>query len=56
VLALEGEWEHERMVAVEFADKESALAWYHSDVYRPLRELRQENAETVILLANGVAI
>ena len=54
VRALEGEWEHERMVVVEFPDQEAAQAWYDSDVYRPLRELRQANAETVILLANGV--
>ncbi|HEX2121345.1 MAG TPA: DUF1330 domain-containing protein [Thermoanaerobaculia bacterium] len=54
VQALEGAWEHERMVVVEFPDKEAALAWYHSDVYRPLRELRQRSASTVILLAEGV--
>jgi uncharacterized protein (DUF1330 family) len=54
VQALEGAWEHERMVVVEFPDKGSALAWYESDVYRPLRELRQANAEAVILLADGV--
>ena len=55
VRALEGEWEHERMVVVEFPDKQSALAWYESDAYRPLRELRQSSAEAVILLAEGVA-
>lgn len=55
VQALEGAWEHERMVVVEFPDKASALAWYQSDIYRPLRELRQSNAETVILLAEGVS-
>lgn len=54
VQALEGAWEHERMVVVEFPDKSAALAWYESDVYRPLRDLRQENAEAVILLAQGV--
>lgn len=54
VQALEGGWEHERMVVVEFSDKASALAWYHSDTYRPLRELRQSSAETVILIAEGV--
>lgn len=54
VEALEGEWEHDRMVVVEFPDKASALAWYQSDVYRPLRELRQASAETIILLADGV--
>ncbi len=54
VQALEGEWEHDRMVIVEFPDRGSALAWYESDTYRPLRELRQSSAEAVILLAEGV--
>jgi uncharacterized protein (DUF1330 family) len=52
---LEGASEHERMVVVEFANKERALAWYHSDVYRPLRDLKHRSAEAVILLADGVA-
>jgi uncharacterized protein (DUF1330 family) len=54
VRALEGAWEHERMVVVEFRDQETALAWYRSEAYRPLRDLRQASAETVILLADGV--
>lgn len=54
VRALEGAWEHDRMVVVEFPDRDAALAWYESDVYRPLRDLRQANAEAVILLADGV--
>src|SRR5256885_67050 len=54
VRALEGAWDHERMVVVEFPDKAAALAWYDSDAYAPLRTLRQASAETVILLADGV--
>lgn len=54
VRALEGAWEHERMVIVEFPDKAAALAWFESEAYRPLRDLRRENAEAVILLADGV--
>lgn len=54
VQALEGSWEHDRMVIVEFPDKESALAWYQSEQYRPLRDLRQRSADAVILLAEGV--
>jgi uncharacterized protein (DUF1330 family) len=42
------------MVVVEFPDKAAALAWYASAEYRPLRDLRQRSAETVILLAEGV--
>lgn len=54
VEALEGAWEHDRMVVVEFPDRDAALAWYRSAEYRPLRELRQQSAEAVILLADGV--
>jgi uncharacterized protein (DUF1330 family) len=54
VEALEGAWEHERMVIVEFPDRASAVAWFESEQYRPLRNLRRESAETVILLADGV--
>lgn len=54
VAALEGTWEDDRMVVVEFPTREAALAWYHSPAYRPLRDLRQAAAATVILLADGV--
>lgn len=55
VQALEGSWDDERMVVVEFPSEEAALAWYRSDAYRPLREIRQQAAEAVILLAAGVS-
>lgn len=53
VEALEGAWEHDRLVVLEFPTKADALAWYESDMYRPLRNLRQASAETIILLADG---
>jgi uncharacterized protein (DUF1330 family) len=54
VTALEGRWEHDRLVVVEFPTREAALAWYDCDAYRPWRELRQAAAETVILIADAV--
>lgn len=56
VHALEGAWEHDRLVVLEFPTKADALAWYESDMYRPLRDLRHASADTVILLADGDAI
>ncbi|HEY0159452.1 MAG TPA: DUF1330 domain-containing protein [Thermoanaerobaculia bacterium] len=53
VQPLEGTWEHDRMVVLEFPSKAAAIAWYDSDLYRPLRELRHASAETIILLADG---
>ena len=55
VEALEGTWDHDRMVVVEFPTKEAALAWYHSQEYRPLRDLRHRSAQAIILLAEGIA-
>jgi uncharacterized protein (DUF1330 family) len=54
VEALEGEWEHDRLVVLEFDTKQAALAWYHSADYRPQRDLRQSSASAVILLVDGV--
>lgn len=54
VQAVEGTWDHDRMVIVAFPDKAAALAWYESDLYRPLRDLRHASAETIILLAEGI--
>lgn len=55
VEALEGTWEHDRLVVLEFPTKADAIAWYESDMYRPLRELRRASADAIILLADGDA-
>jgi uncharacterized protein (DUF1330 family) len=54
VKALEGRWEDDRMVVVQFTSREAALAWFDCDDYRPLRELRRGAAEAVALIADGV--
>jgi uncharacterized protein (DUF1330 family) len=50
---LEGEWEPLRVVVIEFADMDAARAWYHSDGYAPLRELRRSASVTDIVLVEG---
>jgi uncharacterized protein (DUF1330 family) len=52
--ALEGSWDADRIVVLEFPTRADALAWYHSPEYRDLRDLRWSAAEAVILLADGV--
>lgn len=53
VVALEGGWDDERLVILEFETAEAARAWYRSAEYERLRELRQSAAEAVILLAGA---
>ena len=53
VTALEGGWDDERFVILEFETAEAAWAWYRSAEYQRLRELRRGAADAVILLAGG---
>ena len=54
VEALEGSWDHDRLVIMEFPSKEAAQAWYHSAAYRPFIELRQQFATADILMADAI--
>jgi uncharacterized protein (DUF1330 family) len=51
---LEGDWDPVRLVIMEFPDADAARAWYGSDGYAPLRELRQSASDTDIVLVEGV--
>jgi uncharacterized protein (DUF1330 family) len=50
---LEGDWAPLRTVVMEFPDRDAARAWYESDDYAPLRELRRQASNTEILLVDG---
>ena len=54
VEALEGHWGHDRMVVMEFPDREAALAWYRSPEYRPFIETRQRYGRATLLMVDGV--
>lgn len=49
ISVLEGEAHYERVVVVEFPDKERAMAWYNSDEYHDLRDIRWRSAEAHII-------
>ncbi|RIW15844.1 DUF1330 domain-containing protein [Algoriphagus lacus] len=42
VQVMEGEWKHDRLVLLEFPDKEKALEWYNSDLYQKAKNIRQK--------------
>jgi uncharacterized protein (DUF1330 family) len=50
---LEGEWDPKRLVIIEFPDVDAARAWYESDAYAPLRELRRSASTTDIVVVDG---
>lgn len=54
VEVLEGDWEHDRLVVMEFPDRVAALAWYRSPEYRPFIEARQRFGRANLLMVDGV--
>ena len=51
---LEGEPPRSRMVVIEFPSQAQAKAWYDSEEYTALREIRQRAASADVVLAEGV--
>ena len=48
-----GKWEYARTVVIKFPSYETALNWYNSDEYKPVRKIREENSEGNIIIIEG---
>ena len=42
VEALEGVWKHDRLVLLEFPNREKALEWYNSESYQRAKKIREK--------------
>jgi len=51
---LEGDWQPNRVVIVEFPDMASIRKWYAAPEYQPLIALRQSAATDVMIMLEGV--
>ena len=52
---LEGDWDTQRIVVMEFPDMAAARGWYESEDYAPLKAMRQAASDTNIILVAGAA-
>ena len=50
---LEGEWNPQRLVIIEFETKEQAIAWWSSEEYAPAKKLRNESANSRLIAVDG---
>src|SRR5690348_7246182 len=50
---LEGDWNPQRMVVLEFPSVEKAKAWWASENYAPAKAIRQSAAITKMLVVEG---
>ena len=51
---LEGDWNPQRMVVLEFPTLEKAKEWWASEEYAPAKSLRQRTAHTKMILVEGL--
>lgn len=54
IAVLEGDWRPNRLVVVEFSNREAALAWWRSAGYSALKDLRQASTRTEMVLVDGL--
>ena len=52
---VEGSWDVDRTVVIEFPSMEQARAWYRSDSYQQLAAIRREASSADFVLVEGVA-
>jgi len=50
---LEGDWQPERMVVIEFPSVERAKEWWSSDQYSKAKAIRLQSAHTKMLIVEG---
>jgi uncharacterized protein (DUF1330 family) len=50
---LEGDWEPQRLVILEFESAERAKQWWASEDYREAKQLRQRTAQTSLIIVEG---
>jgi uncharacterized protein (DUF1330 family) len=51
---LEGHWDTQRLVILEFENAERAKQWWASEDYREAKQLRQRTAKTQLIVVEGV--
>ena len=51
---VEGQDNFPRIVIIKFPTYEKALEWYHSDEYKPIKDIRLNNAEGSNIIVKGI--
>ncbi len=51
---VEGEDNYPRIIIIKFPSYEKALEWYHSEDYKPIKQIRLDNSEGTNIIIKGV--
>jgi uncharacterized protein (DUF1330 family) len=55
-LRVEGQWDRQKLVLMEFPDRDMFLAWANSPEYVEIARDRQAGADTVTVLVRGLRL
>ena len=50
---VQGEWKYPRNVIIKFPSYQSAIDFYKSDEYEPVKKIREENSNGNIIIIEG---
>ena len=53
-ITVEGSWEHPRTVVIKFPTYDKAMEWYNSVEYKPIKQIRLDNAESNGMIIEGI--
>ena len=51
---VEGEDNYPRIIVIKFPSYEKALEWYHSEDYKPIKDIRLKNSEGSSIIVKGI--
>ena len=54
LVVLEGDWEPDRLVVIEFGSMDAARAWFDSDDYREARAVRAGAGTWRMIIVDGI--
>ena len=53
-ITVEGSWEHPRTVVIKFPTYDKAMEWYNSVEYKPIKQIRLDNAKSNGMIIEGI--
>ena len=53
-ITVEGSWEHPRTVVIKFPSYDKAIEWYNSVEYKPIKQIRLDNAQSNGMIIEGI--
>ena len=48
-----GKWDYTRTIVIKFPSYETALNWYNSNEYQPVKKIREDNSEGNVIIIEG---